>query len=123
MNDKMISKLIETKILFFEKCMNNINYYICACGDICTNLSIKIHLFSKRHINMFDKLYLRKHRVSHRKEKCTICLDDQNYFWTCDECSNIHCLQCHLDILAIECPFCQTSYYEEKVKDKVLSFE
>jgi len=78
--------------------------FICHCS--MTHIkrgSLRKHLLSKVHKTYVDFL-------DEGKTECGICYEMKGDFWTCDQCKNGHCAQCHSNIKTGKCPFCRHRY-------------
>ena len=78
--------------------------YSCECGsDSVAKASLRNHFISARHKRWKDRQDL-------PQSDCAICYERKSDFYTCSQCRNQHCMQCHGNIIGNKCPFCRTHF-------------
>ncbi len=88
-----LSELLQTNILSVLPD----NIFQCKCGSILKKSSISSHLKSKKH-----------QKYCERKE-CPICMENPDVArYTCRQCKNEHCMECHPNMT--KCPFCRKEF-------------
>lgn len=76
----------------------------CHCGSTVKPSSMYKHLQTKKHKSVVLN--------------CIICFEDKCNFWKCKECKNIHCTDCHSQIVDEKCPICRESWITEIIVRK-----
>ena len=71
--------------------------YTCKCGKIIRKASVRAHVKTRYHMSRCDN--------AHALQQCDICYLDKVQFYTCHECRNKHCSDCHPRMT--KCPFCR----------------
>ena len=97
----LLSDLIESGIVSLEPHPSKAPRCRCLCGGECAVKSIHSHVHTKRHQKFLSqrnnppiKKPKKKKKVRCERE-CSICLETKLAFFTCRECKNEHCKDCH----------------------------
>ena len=113
-NKMVINELLRSEILIEQPD----NKFKCICGSILKRNSIYKHIDSKKHLNYVENMD-KNVNINISKEECTICYIEKKEFYTCFNCKNKHCMECHNKIRNLKCPFCREIFKEEAEKLRI----
>lgn len=94
------AKLLSEKIIVKEG-----DCYKCICGSVLKENSVHSHMKTKKHLK---KIHNEQYITPSEPYECGICYLDKSNFYRCQICKNIHCLDCHSNM--VKCPFCRKEF-------------